>query len=119
HALNGEAILPGSPPADARNPYRFIDREISTLHEMIGRLEGREPPSLGDALAWLTSRRSTVPCERLVVVHGDFHRNNVLLRADGAPFVIDWSNVRLADCRSDLAWTRLITRWILPVENQP
>jgi Ser/Thr protein kinase RdoA (MazF antagonist) len=44
------------------------------------------------------------------VVHGDFHPNNILLRADDAPFVIDWSNVRLADYRSDLAWTRLITR---------
>jgi aminoglycoside phosphotransferase (APT) family kinase protein len=32
------------------------------------------------------------------------------MRADGAAFVIDWSNVRLADYRSDLAWTRLGTR---------
>jgi aminoglycoside phosphotransferase (APT) family kinase protein len=115
HTLEGSAILPDSPLAHARDPYCFIDHEISTLSELLGRLEGREPPSLRDALAWLISRRSTVPCERLAVVHGDFHPNNVLLRADGAPFVIDWSNVRLGDYRTDIAWTRLITQ----AEAQP
>jgi aminoglycoside phosphotransferase (APT) family kinase protein len=110
HALNGSDILPDSPLARARDPYGFIDGELSTLATSLSRLEGSEPPSLRDALAWLRSRRSAVPCERLVVLHGDFHRNNILLRADGAPFVIDWSNVRLGDCRSELAWTRLLTR---------
>lgn len=119
HALNGKDILPDSPLADARNPYDFIDGEISMLHDLRSRLEGREPPSLREALAWLSSRRSTVPCERLVIIHGDFHRNNVLLRPDGAAFVIDWSNVRLADCRTDLAWNRLITQLIFYGKDQP
>jgi aminoglycoside phosphotransferase (APT) family kinase protein len=110
HALNGSDILPDSPLAYARDPFAFIDRELSYLAALLSRLEGSEPPSQRDALAWLRSRRSAVPCERLAVLHGDFHRNNILLRADGAPFVIDWSNVRLGDCRSDLAWTRLLTR---------
>jgi aminoglycoside phosphotransferase (APT) family kinase protein len=110
HALNGSDILPDSPLASSRDPYGAIDRELSTLAALLSRLETSEPPSLRDALAWLRARRSAVPCERLVVLHGDFHRNNILLRADGAPFVIDWSNVRLGDCRSDLAWARLLTR---------
>jgi aminoglycoside phosphotransferase (APT) family kinase protein len=110
HALNGSDILPDSPLADVRDPYAFVDRELSTLAALLSRLEGSEPTSLRGALAWLSSRRSAVPCERLVVLHGDFHRNNILLRADGAPFVIDWSNVRLGDCRAELAWTRLLTR---------
>jgi aminoglycoside phosphotransferase (APT) family kinase protein len=110
HALEGSDILPDSPLAASHDPYGFIDHELSWLSAMLSRLEGKEPPSLRDALTWLRSRRSKVPCERLAVVHGDFHPGNVLLRADGAPFVIDWSNVRLADYRSDLAWTRLITR---------
>jgi aminoglycoside phosphotransferase (APT) family kinase protein len=110
HALNGSDILPDSPLAHARDPYGSIDRELSTLAASLSRLERSEPPSLRDALAWLRSRRSAVPCERFVVLHGDFHRNNILLRADGAAFVIDWSNVRLGDCRSELAWTRLLTR---------
>jgi aminoglycoside phosphotransferase (APT) family kinase protein len=110
HALAGSDILPDAPLADSEDPYGAIDGELSHLSALLGRLEGSEPPSLRDALAWLISRRSMVPCERLTVVHGDFHRNNILMRADGAPFVIDWSNVRLGDCRSDLAWIRVLTR---------
>jgi aminoglycoside phosphotransferase (APT) family kinase protein len=110
HALDGSAILPDSPLAASGEPCDFSAHELSGLAALLHRLEGREPPSLRDTLAWLHSRGSTVPCERLSVVHGDFHHNNVLLRADGAPFVIDWSNVRLADYRADLAWTWLITR---------
>lgn len=110
HGIDAGDILPDAPLAHSRDPYRFVDHELARLSELLGRLEGQEPPSLRDALDWLSSRRSQVPCERSAVVHGDFHPNNILLRADGAPFVIDWSNVRLGDYRTDLAWTRLITR---------
>jgi aminoglycoside phosphotransferase (APT) family kinase protein len=110
HRLDGSTILPDSPLAASRNPDDLLTHELSSLSALLRRLEGREPPSLRAALAWLHSHGATVVCERLAVVHGDFHHNNVLLRADGAPFVIDWSNVRLADYRADLAWTWLITR---------
>jgi aminoglycoside phosphotransferase (APT) family kinase protein len=109
HALEGSRILPDHPLAMSRDAYASMDHELSFLSALLNRLEGREPPSLRAAFAWLESRRSEVPCTRFAVVHGDFHRNNILLRADGAAVVIDWSNVRLGDCRSDLAWTRLVT----------
>jgi aminoglycoside phosphotransferase (APT) family kinase protein len=110
HALDGSGILPDSPLASAEDPFAFIDQELSHLSTLLGRLERQQPPSLQAAVSWLISHRAAVPCERLVVIHGDFHPNNVLVRSDGLPIVIDWSNVRLADCRSDLAWMRLITR---------
>jgi aminoglycoside phosphotransferase (APT) family kinase protein len=110
HALDGSAVLPGSPLAGSRDPYASIDRDLASLSALLERFEGTEPPSLRAALDWLSGHRSTVPCERLAVLHGDFHPNNVLVRPDGAGFVIDWSNVRLGDYRSDLAWTRLLTR---------
>jgi aminoglycoside phosphotransferase (APT) family kinase protein len=119
HALEGKAILPDSPLADSHNPYDFIDHEIGMLSELLQRLEGREPPSLREALRWLHSRRESMPCVRLSVIHGDFHRNNVLVDVEGAPVVIDWSNVRLADYRTDLAWTRLILSIIRQVTSQP
>jgi aminoglycoside phosphotransferase (APT) family kinase protein len=117
HALEGSDILPDHPLARSRDPNAFVDHELAFLSTLLSRLEGREPPSLRSAFAWLGSRRSEVPCARLAVVHGDFHRNNILMRADGAAFVIDWSNVRLADCRSDLAWTRLVTRAAIQPEG--
>ncbi len=110
HALEGSAILPGSPLAGSRDPYASIDRDLTSLSALLDRFAGAEPPSLRAGLDWLTARRSSVPCERLAVLHGDFHPNNVLVRPDGAGIVIDWSNVRLGDYRSDLAWTRLLTR---------
>jgi len=110
HTLEGSAILPDSSLAHSRDPYGFIDQEIAVLSDLVGRLEGADPPSFRDILAWLIARRSTVPCERLSILHGDFHHNNVLVRADGTSFVIDLSNVRLGDYRTDIAWPRLITR---------
>jgi len=45
------------------------------------------------------------PC----LAHGDFHGDNILIRDDGAPFVIDWGNIRVSDRRADLAWTLLLS----------
>jgi aminoglycoside phosphotransferase (APT) family kinase protein len=109
HALDASAILPESPLVGTRDPYAAFDQEIANLTSLLGRLQGSEPRSLRDVLVWLADRRSSVPCEGVVVIHGDFHPGNVLLAVDEAPIVIDWSNVRLADYRSELAWTRLVT----------
>jgi aminoglycoside phosphotransferase (APT) family kinase protein len=108
HALEPGDIFSGATLTGALAPPEFVEWELSSLQGLLGRLEGGEPPSVREALAWLGARRSEIQCERLSVVHGDFHPNNVLLRDDGAPFVIDWSNARLADFRTDLAWARLL-----------
>jgi aminoglycoside phosphotransferase (APT) family kinase protein len=110
HALHPADILPNLPPDGTSHPSGFIERELSWLDELLGQLEGGEPLSLRRVLDWLAAHGSQIHCERLSVIHGDFHANNVLLRADGAPFVIDWSNARLADYRTDLAWNRLLMR---------
>jgi aminoglycoside phosphotransferase (APT) family kinase protein len=109
HALGGSTLLPSSPLQASRDPYAFIDDDLTFLETLRQRLTARNALVLQSALSWLHSKRATVPCERLALVHGDFHPSNVLLRSDGAPYVIDWSNARLADPRTDLAWTRLIT----------
>ncbi len=109
HALDGPIILPESPLAASRDPYGPIDRELAALRDLQAQLDGRDPPSLRKALDWLDAGRSRVGCDQPVLVHGDFHRNNVLARPDGAHFVIDWSNVKLGDRRSELGWTRVLT----------
>ena len=64
-------------------------------------------------LAWLRSRAADVRGERLSVTHGDYHPWNVLLRAsDDAAFVIDWTQVDVADYRFDLGWTLVLMRTI-------
>lgn len=110
HALQPGDILPDSPLVSNRDPYGIIDRELASLSGMLRQLESREPPSVRNIFAWLAERRAMAPCLRPVIVHGDFHPNNVLVRSDDVPFVIDWSNIRVGDARSDLAWSRLITQ---------
>ena len=38
----------------------------------------------------------------------DYHPYNILIREDGAAFVIDWTNLDVSDYRLDLAWTLLL-----------
>lgn len=108
HALEEKAIIPDSPLADSDNTHQAMYNELSTLSDWLDNLEGKEPLSLRSVLSWLYDHHTTVSCEPLSVIHGDFHRNNILVRTDGALCVIDWSNVRLGDYRMDVAWTQLI-----------
>jgi aminoglycoside phosphotransferase (APT) family kinase protein len=110
HALEPSRILPDSTFTGTPAPSVFVDQELSRLHGLLERLEGWKPASMREVMQWLDARRSTIRCERLSVIHGDFHPNNVLLQAGGTPSVIDWSNARLADSRTDLAWARLLLR---------
>jgi aminoglycoside phosphotransferase (APT) family kinase protein len=110
HRLEPGVILPESPLAQQSAPDAGLTSELSALAELRMRLEAQEPPSLQAIFAWLNSRRASVASDRVAVIHGDFHPNNILLGADGAASVIDWSNVRVSDYRMDLAWSRLITR---------
>jgi aminoglycoside phosphotransferase (APT) family kinase protein len=90
---------------DNRDPYEFVDYWINTAR--LG-IQQYKLPGFSDALDWFTERRADIPCSRPSVVHLDFHPNNVLLRADGQAFVIDWSQISLSDPRFDLAWTLVL-----------
>ena len=90
---------------DNGDPYQFVDHWISTGRKQIQhfKLQGFSEP-----LDWFVDKRTQIPCSRPSVVHLDFHPNNVLLRADGQAFVIDWSQVSISDARFDLAWTLVL-----------
>jgi aminoglycoside phosphotransferase (APT) family kinase protein len=110
HALPANEVVPTDPLSTSRAPYGFVDREINTLRELISCLDGTETTPLRVALDWLSAHRDSAPCEQAVVIHRDFHPNNVLVTSDSSAFVIDWSNATVGDRRADLAWTRLILR---------
>lgn len=58
---------------------------------------------------WLRQREASVRGARPALNHFDFHANNILIRPDGSPAVIDWTGALVADPRYDLAWTLLLT----------
>lgn len=89
------------------DPYLFIRNELTKAYETVryfDLLSLAQP-----VLEWLKDRMSNVPCERLSIVHGDYHPNNIILTSDCTAYVIDWTNINIADFRTDLAWTLLLT----------
>lgn len=90
---------------EAGDPYAFINNLFSEAQGYIDRFQEKE---FIPVLDWLKERYLDVPCERLSVVHLDYHPDNILLRDNGGAFVIDWTNIDVADFRYDLAWTILL-----------
>jgi len=90
---------------DHSDPNEFVDYWINTARRDIQQYKLQD---FSDALDWFAERRADIPCSRPSVVHLDFHPNNVLVRADGQAFTIDWSHFSLSDARFDLAWTLVL-----------
>lgn len=42
------------------------------------------------------------------VCHGDFNPNNIIIREDGTPFILDWSHVTQGNASADVARTYLL-----------
>ena len=105
HNLDWRSYSESSKQIDHSDPYQYCDYWISTGRQGIQQFELQ---GFSEPLDWFEEKRSEIPCLRPSVVHLDFHPNNVLLRADGQAFVIDWSQVSLSDARFDLAWTLVL-----------
>jgi aminoglycoside phosphotransferase (APT) family kinase protein len=109
HRLDWKAIASEPLPYNEGDPFGFIHQEIVNSKAFVAGFGLDTLPGAPELLRWMEARQSDVPCSRLSVTHGDYHPNNVLLRPDGSPCVIDWPNVDVGDYRMDLAWTLLLT----------
>ena len=47
-------------------------------------------------------------CKELVLCHGDYHPNNIIVNKKAELITLDWSNVGLSDSRIDLAFTVVV-----------
>jgi aminoglycoside phosphotransferase (APT) family kinase protein len=94
--------------------YRSTQGRIKyLLNRYLKYLKSQGFESLLPALSWLEAHRSLISNTPVTVIHGDFHPMNVLLRADGTPVVLDWTQVDVGDFREDLAWTKMLASTIL------
>jgi aminoglycoside phosphotransferase (APT) family kinase protein len=104
HHLDWQPYLPeearkiGDPLQYAR---REVERGTSTAQEF--GLSEFQP-----LMAWLGTHLEGAQCARPAVVHWDFHPENILIREDGSPLVIDWTSSEISDARFDLAWALLL-----------
>lgn len=82
------------------------------VNDLLSRWQGHVYSYRGDGFApiydWLRERLPDVRFGRPSLIHWDYHPWNVLLRDDGAAFVIDWTGARVSDFRLDLAWTLVL-----------
>ncbi|MCK5631607.1 phosphotransferase, partial [Candidatus Bathyarchaeota archaeon] len=83
----------------------YVDRILSwsRKHIVENRIDWLKP-----VLDWLDERKTQVSSETPSIIHRDYHPNNVMLRNDGSPVVLDWGATEAGDYRDDLAWTILL-----------
>jgi aminoglycoside phosphotransferase (APT) family kinase protein len=65
---------------------------------------------LAPAFEWLLGRLATVQPLGPVLLHNDWHGQNIMLRPSGALVVIDWSAAGLGDPRVDLGYAVALQR---------
>lgn len=75
------------------------------VRQMLREVDLLEPAQ--PLLDWLEEHGRKVDF-RLAPLHGDFHFDNVLVRSDGTPAVIDWGITGVGDPRCDLAYTYVL-----------
>ena len=77
------------------------------LADLGARVARRPIQGLVGAVEWLRSHRPPEP-SRLVICHGDFHPQNILMSKHTVTGVLDWPNAVVADPAYDVAATRTI-----------
>jgi aminoglycoside phosphotransferase (APT) family kinase protein len=105
HALDWRPFAPDATSGEVPDPAALLGRAVAQGQATLHHFQRHEFDPVFD---WLRERLPGVGFGPPSVTHGDYHPWNVLLREDGAAFVIDWTNVVVADYRADLAWTLLL-----------
>jgi aminoglycoside phosphotransferase (APT) family kinase protein len=68
---------------------------------------GEKYPGLEDLVKWLIENRPPEP-EKNVIVHGDFHPMNLLVKDGKVSTILDWSGFMVGDPMYDLGWTKAL-----------
>jgi len=105
HRLEWRSFVP--------DPSYYATRELSAivsdeLEQWQAYLHSFQMATFNPVFDWLSERIVGVPFGGPSLIHMAYHPWNILLRDDGAAFVIDWGAVQVSDYRLDLAWTLLL-----------
>jgi len=89
--------------------YGFIDQALSPAREGEGP-EFLESHGLTPVLDWLNEHKP--PSDYYVLLHGDYHPNNVLVQNGDIVAVIDWEGVSIGDAAHDVAQLPLFLKTV-------
>jgi aminoglycoside phosphotransferase (APT) family kinase protein len=85
-----------------KDPFVCIKRDLEYPKSLIAKYHLNE---LNPLIQWLEEQMVNVPCNQIVLTHGDYHIRNVLINQNDQLFIIDWSNIGYNDRRHDLAFS--------------
>ncbi len=105
HRLKWEVFVEDPKAYTKRDPRVFVLDKISEIQERFRSLGKVEFDPVFD---WLRSHTSAVRFGEPSLIHWDYHPWNVIVRSDGKPFVIDWTQAEVLDFRFDLGWTLVL-----------
>jgi len=103
HNLDGAELFPDEFPRGDTQDYLDDLFKLAKL-----RIEEAGVGWLQPVIDWIEENRAAITPEGLCIIHWDFHTENVMLREDGSPVVLDWTAAMPGDYRSDFAWTMLL-----------
>jgi len=89
----------------ARGKYNLID---DFLRWPFIESPVRRYPKFKELCDWLLERSEEVICSEPVLLHIDFHPQNVMVDGDRIAAVIDWGEARIGDATIDVTWESLI-----------
>jgi aminoglycoside phosphotransferase (APT) family kinase protein len=104
---DAQARLHALDPTPLRGTLPVLDHYLDTLGR---RVEAASLRGLAPLVAWLRAHRP--PPEGVVICHGDFHPENVLVDGRAVSGVLDWPNALLAEPAFDVAATLNILRYV-------
>ncbi len=127
--IEGDAIDPGDDPSVLvltaktqallhQKDGRGISEEIIARghskgsHTFDGRIKwllsrGGKYPEYQEVVQWLVDNRPPEP-EHPVILHGDFHPMNLLVKGGEVNTILDWSGFMVGDPMYDLGWTKAL-----------
>ena len=106
HAVPWSELIPepALPIPSSDEPLAYVG---GLLDEMDLVIEQHSLVGFESSMSWLREREALGFSTQPVLIHNDYHAQNILLR-EGSLVVIDWSFAEIGDFRMDLAWSVLL-----------
>jgi len=101
--LSDRSLFPD--PSFYDTPEHYMNNLMNNARQMLVHFSNT---GFDQVLDWIEKNMKTISKGRMSPIHLDYHFDNVLIRSDGRPFVIDWTNFDIMDYRMDLAWSLLL-----------
>jgi aminoglycoside phosphotransferase (APT) family kinase protein len=86
------------------NPFIYVDNLIKYPKEMI---DIHDINDLKPLVYWLEINK--IKTEKLSLLHGDYHMNNIIITPQKKLVVLDWADLKIGDFRHDLAFAIVAT----------